>query len=47
MKKQKRTAPAHDRAFSRAELAMKNCNRDPTNRQHKAANSLYEREGFY
>jgi hypothetical protein len=47
MKKQKTTAPVHDRANSRAELAMKNCNRDPTNRQHKAANSLYERVSFY
>jgi hypothetical protein len=47
MKKQKRTAPVQDRTNSRAELAMKNCNRDPTNRQDKAANSLYERESFY
>jgi hypothetical protein len=40
MKKQKRTAPAHERTNSRAELAMKNCNRDPTMREDKAANSL-------
>jgi hypothetical protein len=40
MKKQKRTAPAQDRTNSRAELAMKNCNKDPMTRHHRAVNNL-------
>jgi hypothetical protein len=40
MYKQKTTAPAQDRNNSTAELAMKDCNKDPTIRQHRAANNL-------
>jgi hypothetical protein len=40
MKKQKRTAPAHDSTNSKPEFAMKYCKKDPTTRQLKAANNL-------
>ena len=46
MKKQKRTAPAQDSTNSRAEFAMKYCNKDPMTRQLRAANNLQETSNF-